>query len=648
MKFINDYPYTNMTAQNIDWLIKAVVDLIHQGKTDEEIKNAPGISEAYGAFCNAYPYTNMTMQNIDWLISSVRELYDKEATLEETVTKIEAQIKTLQTDVANITTKLDDKVDKTTEPTKIYGTDPDGMPFLYTQTATETTLYSVPLRNDHGAIVAAAAQQGDEVVNLTQMNTALADKVDKTTARQVVYARNSEGNEIALSYDSEATVGVAVRGQNGVLKVGTPVANDDATTKKYVDNALDNKVDKTTEHAKLYGTGADGEPHLYEQNATEVIPWSIPMRNGTGALVAANPTLNNELTTKEYVDNAIATAPVSGWTTIIDKTWTEDEAATTSKHLIAVSIPEQYRKPMKALRITAYMDTPETGEIYKDTASGSRDGMIYFRDWDSSTNRKLSCIKGLPSQKTGEGQINVNFQSDYNKTSTVFADNSGNGTSDLYNGCYGIYVYRDSNGNAVQPIPTDPNVLLNTSNIIGTAEVPEDKTPKVLDTCLPNRSHSYTSNNTQTTVNYTSNDYYNSGLPECIISQVLTSTDTTNLPVGSFICVQRGDLRFALRISIVFSGTASVGYKSITISESAIIGETIINTMRVYTKRNTMTSFDQFDASITVDTTDMYTNPCSNGYPTALYIYPGQSGGETATSKYIMYKGSRLIVQAQY
>ena len=306
MKFINDYPYTNMTAQNIDWLIKAVVDLIHQGKTDEEIKNAPGISEAYGAFCNAYPYTNMTMQNIDWLISSVRELYDKEATLQENITKIEAQIATLQADVANVVDKfgdkvdklnvknnvyvtdgstppkttgiqylesplegtipirdgigslqvptaqdatqavnkgqmdtaLDGKVDKTTASARIYGTGPNGEPHLYEQNATELIPYSIPIRNGNGAIVANAAQQGNEVVNLTQMNKALEGKVDKTVKRAVVYG-TYDWKTTTIDYTSEPKPNtIAYRSTNGVLKVGTPVANNDATTKEYVDNAI--------------------------------------------------------------------------------------------------------------------------------------------------------------------------------------------------------------------------------------------------------------------------------------------------------------------------------------------------------------------------------------------------------------------------
>ncbi len=633
MKFINDYPYTNMTAQNIDWLIKAVVDLIHEGKTDEEIKNAPGISEAYGAFCNAYPYTNMTMQNIDWLISSVRELYDKEATLEENVTKIEAQIQTLQADVANIIDTLDAKVDKTTEPAKIYGTDPNGMPFLYTQTATETTLYSVPLRNENGAIVAAAAQQGNEVVNLTQMNTALEGKVNKTTARQIVYARDSAGNDIALSYDSEATVGVAVRGQNGVLKVGTPVANDDATTKKYVNNALDNKVDKTTEPAKIYGTGPDGEPHFYEQNATEVIPWTIPFRNGTGALVAANPTLNNELTTKEYVDNAIVTAPTGGWVTILDKTWTEDES---TDYVITIDIPAEYQKAMSELRMTYYNNTPKAGAVYSNK-------FVHIRLYDGENTLSFMYTGNiLPTQDTKE--VTVNFVGDTNKVSTVL----GNGSSDLFNDCYGIYLYKDSNGNAVQPIPTDPNALLNTSKIIGIAEGNQETVEYVLNTCLPNRSHYYTTTSTQTTVNYTSNDYYNDQLPNCIISQILTSTDTTNLPVGSFICIERRDLIIALNISISFTSTVSVSYKNVVTRQASIVGESIQVIAGAESNQNVMTSFNDVSKNGNpLPNGYAYYSYLKNGYPTKVYIYPqsSTSNGVTATK---IYAGSRLVLQARY
>ena len=175
-------------------------------------------------------------------------------------------------------------------------------------------------------------------------------------------------------------------------------------------------------------------------------------------------------------------------------------------------------------------------------------------NFDSSKDVTVTTHIDIDSPAIELSAYTVDFQSVTNKNVTLY----NSGISDLYSSCYGIFLFRDSNGNAVQPIPTDPNVLLNTSNIIGTAEVPEDKTPKVLNTCLPNRSHSYKIGDTQTTVNYTSNDYYNSEMPDCIVSQVLTSTDTTNLPVGSFICIQRSDLKFALNIAISFSITSEL------------------------------------------------------------------------------------------
>ena len=562
---INDYPYTNMTYQNVDWLVDIVSKLVEKGKDNGEIKADDEVAAAYSQFINNYPYTNMTYQNIDWWINKVREIGAEQV-------KLIAQMETLQADVNNIVNKFGDKVDKLNVKNNVYVTDGSTPPkttgIAYSELPVEGT---IPFRDGIGSLQVPTAQDATQAVNKGQMDT-----------------------------------------------------------------ALDGKVDKTTESARIYGTDANGNPHLYEQGVNSV-PWSVPIRNGNGAIVAANPTQDNELTTKEYVDNAIATAPTGGWVTVIDKTWTEDETTTTAGYII--SIPTEYQKPAAELRLRYYMNTPQEGAIYKS------DMQVVVLD----TAQKSCSIAYVATNKLIDKDtqnINVNFVGDTNKISSVL----GSGSSDLFNDCYGIYVYKDSNGNAVQPIPTDPNALLNTSKIIGIAEGNHETTEYILNTCLPNRSHSYTTTSTQVTVNYTSNDYYNDQLPNCIISQVLTSTDETNLSVGSFICVERRDLIIALNISIVFSGTASVSYKQVFTVHADIIDESIQGTYSGLTLKDTMTSFDERAGVETLSGSSAvtyYNGTFNDGTPTAIKLLIPTSTSNGVTAKKI-YAGSRLVVQVKY
>ncbi len=74
------------------------------------------------------------------------------------------------------------------------------------------------------------------------------DKRDIINSANKVYATDNLGaNKNDLVYDKSATAEtIAQRGTNGVLKVGTPVDNADATTKQYVDTVSGNKADKTS------------------------------------------------------------------------------------------------------------------------------------------------------------------------------------------------------------------------------------------------------------------------------------------------------------------------------------------------------------------------------------------------------------------
>lgn len=103
-------------------------------------------------------------------------------------------------------------------------------------------------------------------------------------------------------------------GLGGTLTVSTPIKDNHATTKKYVDTkvselteAINKKQNKLEIPDKYSVITTDPNKNLVfkDMNEVPIKPYEIPVRTATGQLKANNPIEYNDLTPKSFVEKAI-------------------------------------------------------------------------------------------------------------------------------------------------------------------------------------------------------------------------------------------------------------------------------------------------------------------------------------------------------
>ena len=144
-----------------------------------------------------------------------------------------------------------------------------------------------------------------------QTDTLLGTKLDKKTNTNTLYGVNGSGNQSQYAFGSNVTNNnIVQRNGNGqVLVPQTPTDNSHSTSKYYVDNLGNTKVDKTSSSEKVYGTDELGAQTTYSVDSDLVGDGSVVRRNDTtGTIVTGTPTAVNHATTKAYVDTNIANA----------------------------------------------------------------------------------------------------------------------------------------------------------------------------------------------------------------------------------------------------------------------------------------------------------------------------------------------------
>ena len=170
------------------------------------------------------------------------------------------------------------------------------------QVAQDATRMTIVQRNTDGEVITAA--------NPTSDNAAVPKKyVDNGfVAKQIplatksAYTTDTNGNQslMIIHGGSAEPYSIASRSAGGVLKVGTPVADEDATPKKYADGRY---VAKTTQTNVIYGTGNSGNPE-YTHFSYNPTSWNVTKFDGTGCLRTNDPTGDDErqCINKQYAD----------------------------------------------------------------------------------------------------------------------------------------------------------------------------------------------------------------------------------------------------------------------------------------------------------------------------------------------------------
>lgn len=144
-----------------------------------------------------------------------------------------------------------------------------------------------------------------------QADTLLHGKVDKkTTGGLYAYIHNSlSQGEMPISALANPS-SIPLRDANGNIQLPLqPQGDNSATSKKYVDDQDNLKVDKSSVGDVVYGTDELGGQTTIPVDSEIVGEGSIVRRvNSSGAVVVGTPSALNHATPKSYVDNAISSA----------------------------------------------------------------------------------------------------------------------------------------------------------------------------------------------------------------------------------------------------------------------------------------------------------------------------------------------------
>lgn len=157
-----------------------------------------------------------------------------------------------------------------------------------------------------GVIVTEVGSTGTDTSLPTEqaVREALNTKVDKTNEANQVYVTDGSGNQAHYTLSTNALNNTfAYRSSNAQVRVNlTPSGDNDATSKKYVNDQDALKVDKVSTASQVYSTDSNGDQTTLTYDM-ENHSNTIAQRTGAGQILVSDPTEYYHAATKNYVDN---------------------------------------------------------------------------------------------------------------------------------------------------------------------------------------------------------------------------------------------------------------------------------------------------------------------------------------------------------
>ena len=267
---------------------------------------------------------------------------------------------------------------------------------------------------------------------------------------------------------------IAFYEKGGTLPAGEPKNDNHVTTKKYVDDKLDGKLNKVTSDVRIYPgvyatSDTDGTPHLI--TATSDLSYIgtgsgyIPLYEAGGQLKTAEPTADDSAANKGYVDKSTDALKIHGKkigsVVRIDDAFDAEHAK--------VSCTASVKKYGRNLLPYPYTDTTKTanGITFTDNGDGSvtangtataDTGFMCQNFLNVSLPKGDYTASGAPSG--GSLTYYINFAFKHNSATAYDSSDYGNGLHfSLPDGADKIYIFiRVKSGNTLNNVIFKPQL----------------------------------------------------------------------------------------------------------------------------------------------------------------------------------------------